>query len=325
MERRRLGQLEVSAIGLGCATMTPFYGEPDPISAVETIRRAAELGIDFLDTSDAYGSGRNEELISQAIDGRRDQYVLASKFGNLRRPDGTPTADGRPQYVKAACERSLRRLRTEFLDLYYIHRVDPTVPIEDTVGAMSELVREGKVRFLGISEAAPQTIRRAHATHPMSAVQIEYSLWTRDVEDEILDFCRECGIGFVAYSPLGRGFLTGTVTGHEDLEPGDARRRMPRFQEENLRHNLNLIAELRKLAEAELCTPAQLALAWLLTRGRTIVPIAGTSHRRWLEENAAAVGIEISAAAQIALEQIFRPGAAAGARYPELFGRTLGL
>jgi aryl-alcohol dehydrogenase-like predicted oxidoreductase len=325
MERRRLGQLEVSAIGLGCATMTPFYGEPDPISAVETIRRAAELGIDFLDTSDAYGSGRNEELISQAIDGRRDQYVLASKFGNLRRPDGTPTADGRPQYVKAACERSLRRLRTEFLDLYYIHRVDPTVPIEDTVGAMSELVREGKVRFLGISEAAPQTIRRAHATHPMSAVQIEYSLWTRDVEDEILDFCRECGIGFVAYSPLGRGFLTGTVTGHEDLEPGDARRRMPRFQEENLRHNLNLIAELRKLAEAELCTPAQLALAWLLTRGRTIVPIAGTSHRRWLEENAAAVGIEISAAAQSALEQIFRPGAAAGARYPELFGRTLGL
>jgi aryl-alcohol dehydrogenase-like predicted oxidoreductase len=325
MERRKLGQLDVSAIGLGCATMTPFYGEPDPAEAVATIRRAAELGIDLLDTSDAYGSGRNEELISRAIAGRRSEYVIASKFGNLRRPDGTPTADGRPEYVKLACERSLRRLRTEVIDLYYIHRVDPAVPIEDTVGAMSALVREGKVRFLGISEASPWTIRRAHATHAMTAAQIEYSLWTRDVEGSVLDTCRELGIGFVAYSPLGRGFLTGTVTGREDLREGDARLRMPRFQEDNLRHNLELVAGLRRLAEAEGCTPAQLALAWVLSRGPWVVPIAGTSHRRWLEENAAACDVAITAATQQALDEIFRPGAAAGARYPERISRTLGL
>jgi aryl-alcohol dehydrogenase-like predicted oxidoreductase len=325
MERRRLGHLEVSAIGLGCATMTPFYGEPDPASAIETIRHAPELGIDFLDTSDAYGNGRNEELISRAVEGRRRQYVIASKFGNLRRPDGTPTADGRPEYLKAACERSLQRLRTEIIDLYYIHRVDPTVPIEDTVGAMSDLARDGKVRFLGISEAGPQTIRRAHATHPMSAVQIEYSLWTRDVEGEILGLCRELGIGFVAYSPLGRGFLTGTITGREHLRAGDARLRMPRFEEENLRRNLDLVAQLRSLAKSEGCTPAQLALARMLSRGRSIVPIAGTSHRRWLEENAAAADLRISAATQDALERIFQPCAAAGARYPDLFSKTLGI
>jgi aryl-alcohol dehydrogenase-like predicted oxidoreductase len=325
MERRKLGALEVSALGLGCATMTPFYGEPDTASAIDTIRRARELGIDFLDTSDAYGSGRNEELISQAVEGCRHDYVIASKFGNLRRPDGTPTAEGRPDYVKAACERSLQRLRTEIIDLYYIHRVDPVVPIEDTVGAMSELVREGKVRFLGISEAGPQTIRRAHAAHPISAVQIEYSLWTRDVEVEILALCRDLGIGFVAYSPLGRGFLTGTVTRREELRPGDARLRMPRFQPENLPLNLELVGELRRLAEAEGCTPAQLALAWVLSRGRSIVPIAGTSHRRWLEENAAAAEIRLSTASEQALERIFPPGAAAGARYPEALGRTLGI
>jgi aryl-alcohol dehydrogenase-like predicted oxidoreductase len=325
MEHRRLGELEVSAIGLGCATMTPFYGEPDPASAIATIRRATALGIDFLDTSDAYGNGRNEELISQAVDGRRREYVIASKFGNLRRPHGTPAAEGRPEYVATACERSLQRLRTEFIDLYYIHRVDPTVPIEDTVGAMSGLVRDGKVRFLGISEAAPQTIRRAHATHPMSAVQIEYSLWTRDVEDGILDLCQELGIGFVAYSPLGRGFLTGTVTGRDALRAGDARLRMPRFQGENMRCNLALVAELRRLAEVERCTPAQLALAWVLSRGRSIVPIAGTSHVRWLEENTVAADVRISAATQSALERIFRPGAAAGPRYPDLFIKTLGI
>jgi aryl-alcohol dehydrogenase-like predicted oxidoreductase len=325
MEHRRLGELEVSAVGLGCATMTRFYGEPDPASAIETIRRAGELGIDFLDTSDAYGNGRNEELISQAIEGRRHDYVVASKFGNLRRPDGRPTADGRPEYVKAACERSLRRLQTDYLDLYYIHRVDPTVPIEDTVGAMSELVRDGKVRHLGISEAGPQTIRRAHATHPMAAVQIEYSLWTRDVEGEIVGLCRALGIGFVAYSPLGRGFLTGTITGREALRDGDARQRMPRFEEDNLRRNLQLVAELRSLAEIEGCTPAQLALAWVLSRGRSIVPIAGTSHRRWVEENAAALDIRITQATAEALDRIFRPGAAAGARYPEMFSRTLGI
>ena len=325
MERRKLGQLEVAAIGLGCATMTPFYGEPAPASAIETIRRAPELGIDFLDTSDAYGNGRNEELISPAVEGRRQQYVIVSKFGNLRRGDGTPTADGRPEYVKAACERSLGRLRTEIIDLYYIHRVDPTVPIEDTVGAMSDLVRDGKVRFLGISEAGPQTIRRTHATHPISAVQIEYSLWTRDAEGEILGVCNELGIGIVAYSPLGRGFLTGTVTGREELRAGDVRLQMPRFHENNLSHNLELVTRLRRLAESEGCMPAQLALAWVLSRGRSIVPIAGTSHRRWLEENAAATDLRISAATQDALERIFRPGAAAGARYPDQFSKTLGI
>jgi aryl-alcohol dehydrogenase-like predicted oxidoreductase len=325
MERRKLGKLEVSAVGLGCATMTPFYGEPDPASAIDTIRRARELGIDFLDTSDAYGNGRNEELIGRAVGERRHDYVIASKFGNLRRPDGTPTADGRPEYVRTACERSLQRLQTETIDLYYIHRVDPAVRIEDTVGAMSDLVRAGKVRSLGISEAGAQTIRRAHATYPMSAVQIEYSLWTRDVEVEILGLCDELGIGFVAYSPLGRGFLTGTVTRREELRRGDARLRMPRFQPDNLPRNLELVAELRRLAEAEACTPAQLALAWVLSRGRSIVPIAGTSHRRWLEENAAAAEIQLSTATAEALEQVFRPGAAAGARYPDLFGRTLGI
>jgi aryl-alcohol dehydrogenase-like predicted oxidoreductase len=325
MERRKLGRLEVSAIGLGCATMTPFYGEPDPLSAIDTVRRAPELGIDLLDTSDAYGNGRNEELIGQAMDGLRHDYVIATKFGNLRRQDGTPTAVGRPEYVKAACERSLRRLRTDVIDLYYIHRVDPTVPIEDTVGAMSELGREGKVRFLGISEAGPGTIRRAHATHPMSAVQIEYSLWTRDIENEVLGLCDELGIGFVAYSPLGRGFLTGAVTRREELRPGDARLNMPRFQQENLHRNLELVAGLQRLAEAEGCTPAQLALAWVLSRGRAIVPIVGTSHRRWLDENAAAAQIQIGAATAAGLERIFRPGAAAGARYPEGFGRTLGI
>jgi len=325
MERRKLGQLDVSAIGLGCATMTPFYGEPDPIEAVATIRRAAELGIDLLDTSDAYGNGRNEELVNRAIEGRRSEYVIASKFGNLRRPDRTPTADGRPEYVRLACERSLRRLRTDVIDLYYIHRVDPAVPIEDTVGAMSALVRKGKVRFLGISEAGPCTIRRAHATHPMTAVQIEYSLWTREVEGSALDTCGELGIGFVAYSPLGRGFLTGTVTGREAMRDGDARLRMPRFQEDNLRHNLELVAGRRRLAEAEGCTPGQLALAWVLSRGPRVVPIAGTSHRHWLEENAAASDITISATAQQALDEIFRPGAAAGARYPDRISRTLGI
>jgi aryl-alcohol dehydrogenase-like predicted oxidoreductase len=278
--------------------MTPFYGEPDPAEAVATIRRAVELGIDLLDTSDAYGNGRNEELISRVTAGHRCEYVIASKFGNLRRRDGTPTANGRPEYVRLACERSLRRLQTEAIDLYYIHRVDPAVPIEDTVGAMSALVREGKVHFLGISEASTGTIRRAHATHAMMAVQIEYSLWTRDVEGSVLDTCRELGIGFVAYSPLGRGFLTGTVTARE---------------------------ELRRLAEAERCTPAQLALAWVLSRRPWVVPIAGTSHRRWLDENAAASDIAISPATQQALEDIFRPGAAAGARYPDQISGTLGI
>ena len=316
MQRRRLGGLDVSAIGLGCATMTPFYDEPDPASAIGTIQRARELGIDFLDTSDAYGAGRNEELIARAVQGHRSDYVIASKFGNLSQSGGDRFSDGRPQYVRQACERSLQRLRTDVIDLYYIHRVDPTVPIEDTVGAMADLVRQGKVRHLGISEAGAATIRRAHATHPMSAVQIEYSLWTRDVEADILPLCEELGIGFVAYSPLGRGFLTGTVTSLDTLRDGDARRRMPRFQADNLKRNLALVEELKAHAAAERCTPAQLAIAWVLSRGPFVVPIAGTSHIERIEQNAAADGLRISADTQDALEHIFAPGAAAGTRYP---------
>jgi len=316
MQRRRLGGLEVSAVGLGCATMTPFYDAPDPASAIATIRRARELGVDFLDSSDAYGAGRNEELIARAVEGRRSEYVIASKFGNLSQSGGPRFSDGRPEYVREACDKSLKRLKTDVIDLYYIHRIDPTVPIEDTVGAMSDLVRQGKVRHLGISEAGTATIRRAHAVHPLSAVQIEYSLWTRDVEAEILPLCDELGIGFVAYSPLGRGFLTGGVTGRDGLRDGDARRRMPRFQAENLARNLALVEELKAHAVAERCTPAQLAIAWLLSRRPFIVPIPGTSHVHRLEENTAAAGLRLSADTEDALEHIFAPGAAAGARYP---------
>ncbi len=326
MQRRKLGKLEVSAIGLGCATMTPFYGEPDPAAALATLERAAEIGVDFLDSSDAYGQGRNEELIARALKGRRQKYVIASKFGNMgRNPDGSAAGDGRPEYLRLACERSLARLGTDIIDLYYIHRVDPRVPIEDTVGAMGELVREGKVRFLGISEAGADTIRRAHRTYPLSAVQIEYSLWSREVEDAIVPLCRQLGIGFVAYSPLGRGFLTGTVTAQDDLGSNDARRHMPRFEGENLRHNLELVAALRRLAAAQGCTPAQLAIAWVLSRGEHIVPIPGTSHRHRLEENAAAAEITLSVATSRALDDIFRPGAAAGPRYAEPYARTLGI
>jgi aryl-alcohol dehydrogenase-like predicted oxidoreductase len=316
MQRRKLGGLEVSAIGLGCATMTPFYDAPDPASAIATIRRAHELGVDFLDTSDAYGAGRNEELIARAVEGHRGEYVIASKFGNLSQAGGSRFSDGRPEYVREACDNSLKRLQTEVIDLYYIHRIDPAVPIEDTVGAMSELVEHGKVRHLGISEAGAATIRRAHAVHPMSAVQIEYSLWTRDVEAEVLPLCEELGIGFVAYSPLGRGFLTGGVTSLDGLRDGDARRRMPRFQAENLARNLALVEELKAHAAAERCTPAQLAIAWVLSRRQFIVPIPGTSHVNRLEENAAAAGLRLSADTEDALAHIFAPGAAAGARYP---------
>lgn len=323
MERRRLGGLEVSAIGLGCATMTPFYGDPDPAAALATIRRAPDLGIDFLDTSDAYGSGRGEELVAAAIAGQRERYVIATKFGNLRRPDGTPGADGRPDYVKLACERSLARLKCGVIDLYYIHRVDRRVPLEETVGAMKDLLAAGKVRHLGISEASPATIRRAHAVHPMSAVQIEYSLWTRDVEREVLPLCAELGIGFVAYSPLGRGFLTGTIAGSEALAPADVRRQMPRFASENLPQNLALVAELRRLAAAEGATPAQLALAWLLSRRPPVVPIPGTSRPERLAENAAAGGLPPATETLAALDRIFAPDAAAGSRYPERLAHTI--
>jgi aryl-alcohol dehydrogenase-like predicted oxidoreductase len=324
MQRRYLGQLEVSALGLGCLTLTEAYGTPPAeADAIGIIHSAAALGIDFLDTSDAYAKGTNESLVGKAIAGRRGDYVVASKFGNLRKPDGTPTADGRPAYVKQACEASLRRLNTDMIDLYYIHRVDPTVPIEDTVGAMAELVRAGKVRFLGISEAAPATIRRAHAVHPMSAVQIEYSLWTRHVEADVLGVCRELGIGFVGYSPLGRGFLAGAVT--SEPPPGDMRRGMPRFTGDNLRHNLALLAEFQRIAATEGCTPAQLALAWLLSRGQDVVPIVSSSRRERLEENAGAVDLTPSAAALAAVEQLFAGDNVAGARYGAMAASVVGL
>ena len=316
MQRRRLGELEVSAVGLGCATMTPFYDQPDPASGIATIHRARELGVDLLDTADGYGAGRNEELIARAIAGHRGDYVIASKFGNVGLLGNPRFADGRPEYVREACEKSLARLETDVIDLYYIHRVDPTVAIEDTVGAMAELVRAGKVRHLGICEAGAATIRRAHAVHPMSAVQVEYSLWSRDVEVEILPLCEELGIGFVAYSPLGRGFLTGAVTSLDGLREGDARRNMPRFQGDNLQHNLALVEEVRAHAAAERCTPAQLAIAWVLSRRNFIVPIPGTSHVERLEQNAAAAELRLSADALDALDHVFAPGAAAGTRYP---------
>ncbi|HTW71993.1 MAG TPA: aldo/keto reductase [Acetobacteraceae bacterium] len=324
MQRRRLGSLEVSAIGLGCLTLTAAYGTPpSEAEAIAIIHRAHELGIDLLDTSDAYARGANEELIGKAIAGRRSDFVVASKFGNLRRPDGTPAADGRPSYVRQACEASLRRLNMETIDLYYIHRVDPAVPIEDTVGAMAELVRAGKVRALGISEAAPATIRRAHAVHRLSAVQIEYSLWTRHVEAEALGLCRELGIGFVAYSPLGRGFLAGAIT--TAPPPGDMRHGMPRFSGENLQHNLALLAEFRRIAAAACCTPAQLALAWLLSRDPPVVPIASSSRRDRLAENAAAADVTVSAATLTAVEQLFAPGRVAGERYGAIAARAVGL
>ena len=325
MQRRRLGGLEVAAIGLGCATMTPFYDEPDEEAAIDTLRRSREIGVDFLDSSNAYGRGRNEELIARAIRGHRNEHIIATKFGNLRAADGSPTSDGRPEYVKACCERSLKRLETDVIDLYYIHRVDPTVPIEDTVGAMSNLVREGKVRHLGICEAGAATIRRAHAIHPLSAVQIEYSLWTRDVEAEILPLCEELGIGFVAYSPLGRGFLAGNVMDVTRLRAGDARRNMPRFHADNVAHNLVLVDKLKELAAVEKRTPAQLALAWVLSRAPYIVPIPGTSHRHRLEENAAAESLNISADTEEALLQVFPPDAASGLRYPENHLKRLGI
>jgi aryl-alcohol dehydrogenase-like predicted oxidoreductase len=325
MQRRKLGSLEVSALGLGCATMTPFYDAPDRDGAIATIRRARELGVGFLDSSDAYGAGRNEELIAEAVAGHRGDYVIASKFGNVGLQGGPRFADGRPEYLKECCDKSLLRLKTDVIDLYYIHRVDADVPIEDTVGAMAELVEAGKVRALGICEAGAATIRRAHAVHPMAAVQIEYSLWSREVEAEILPLCRELGIGFVAYSPLGRGFLTGNVTTLDTLRDGDARRRMPRFQGDNLARNLTLVEELKAHAAAENCTPAQLCLAWLLSRGDFIVPIAGTSHVHYLEQNAAAAGVSLKADTEDALDHIFMPGAASGPRYPEAHLVRLGI
>lgn len=316
MNRRKLGSLEVSAIGLGCMSMTPIYGDPDPAEAIATIRRAVELGVNMIDTSDAYGAGKNEELVGRALKGIRDKAIVATKFGNLHAGAGQRAVDGRPSFVMEACEKSLKRLGIETIDLYYIHRVDTEVPIEDTVGAMAKLKEQGKIRFLGISEAAPKTLRRAHAAHPMSALQTEYSLWTRDAEDELFDTCAALGIGYVAYSPLGRGMLTGAISGDASLAANDRRRQHPRFQAEHLDRNVKLLATLKELAAKENCTPAQLALAWVLSRRPFIVPIPGTSHRKWLEQNAAADAIRPAPETFAALERAFPRGAASGPRYP---------
>jgi len=322
METRTLGTsgLRVSALGLGCMGMSEFYGPGDEAESIATIHRALDLGCTFLDTADMYGPHRNEELVGRAIRGRREQVVVATKFGIIRDPvTRMPSGiSGRPEYVREACEGSLRRLGIETIDLYYQHRVDRSVPIEETVGAMATLVREGKVRHLGLSEAAPATLRRAAAVHPIAALQTEYSLWSRDPEDEILATCRELGVGFVPYSPLGRGFLTGQITRFEDLAPDDYRRMSPRFQGDNFARNLALVERVRALAAAKDCTPAQLALAWVLAQGDGIVPIPGTKRRRYLEENLGALAVSLTRDELVRLDEISPRGAAAGERYPAM-------
>lgn len=328
MEMRKLGKegLTVSAMGLGCMGMSEFYGARDEKESIATIHRALDLGITLLDTADVYGPYLNEELVGRAIRDRRDQVVLATKFGIVRDPT-QPNArgvNGQPEYVRASCEESLQRLGIETIDLYYQHRVDPKTPIEDTVGAMAGLVQEGKVRFIGLSEASPETLRRACAIHPVSALQTEYSLWSRDPEEEILPTCRELGVGFVAYSPLGRGFLAGQIKRFEDLAPDDYRRNSPRFQGENFNRNLALVRRIEEMAKEKGCTASQLALAWVLSQGQDIVPIPGTKRRKYLEENVAAMQLRLSASDLTQIEEAAPKGAVAGLRYPEPMMQLVG-
>ena len=318
MPRRQLGRSgpSVSAIGLGCMGMSDFYGAADDAKSIETMHRAIDLGVDFFDTADIYGPFTNEELVGRAIRDRRDRVVLATKFGNVRSADGKLLGiNGRPEYVRQACDASLTRLGVNEIDLYYQHRVDPETPIEETVGAMAELVKAGKVRHLGLSEAAPATVRRAHAVHPIAALQTEYSLWSRDPEGELLDTCRELGIAFVAYSPLGRGFLTGRYRSIDDLAPDDWRRNNPRFQGENFQKNLDLVGKVEQLAKAKGSTPAQLALAWLLSRGEHVIPIPGSTRIERVEENAGATSVKLSADDIRSLDAL--APTVAGERYPE--------
>ncbi|RIY00014.1 aldo/keto reductase [Aureimonas flava] len=327
MEQRKLGpDLSVSALGLGCMGMSEFYGEGDDGESLSVIHRALDLGVTFLDTADMYGVGRNEELVGRALQGRRERVVLATKFGNVRGPNGERLGiNGRPDYLRRACDASLRRLGTDHIDLYYQHRVDPGVPIEDTVGEMGRLVEEGKVRFLGLSEAGSDTIRRAHATHPIAALQTEYSLWSRDPEAAILPLLRELGIGFVPYSPLGRGFLTGRFQKPEDLPDDDFRKGSPRFSGENFARNLKLVDTVRAIAKRKNATPSQLALAWVLAQGHDIVPIPGTKRIRYLEENAEAVQVALTPDDLAEIDEAFPAGIAAGERYAEAGMKTVDL